>query len=323
MIAGDRTLGPPLVSVVTPSYNQGAYIAETIRSIGEQDYPNIEHIIVDGGSTDETLDVIRRHEEAYDLRWISEPDGGMYEAVNKGLRMARGEILAYLNSDDRYFPWTVSTAVRELTAHREVGFVFGDAFNVDDNAESGLMYFFPPFRLRYMGRSGVIAQPTVFWRRSVYEDCGGFDESLEFVADCDYWLRISERYRARKVNEVLAIERNHPAAKRLAQTASVHGEFQEVRARYVKMRGLRHQVLARADRFYDFLWRRYYLSRFLISYLLRSRLPANTSWSAFLTRDGDVRVRLGSALATLVPLTGGRFSPEMVHKDLAPPKQGE
>src|SRR5688572_1037654 len=101
----------PLVSIVTPSLNQGRYLDEAIRSVQGQDYPRLEHVVVDGGSTDETLDVLRRHPH---LRWVSEPDGGQSDAVNKGFRLARGEIFGWLNADDYYLPGAVAAAVAVL-----------------------------------------------------------------------------------------------------------------------------------------------------------------------------------------------------------------
>ena len=306
----------PLVSVVTPSFNQGAYIGQTIRSVGEQDYPNVEHIIVDGGSTDGTLDVIRAHEDAYGLRWISEPDGGMYEAVNKGLRLARGEFLAYLNSDDRYLPWTLSTVARELQDHPEAGFVFGDIFRVDEGTDSGEMYFYPPFRLGFVRRLGFLGQPAVFWRRGVMDEFGPFDESLKFVADCDYWMRIGGRYGARKIQEVLAIDRNHPEAKREAQTDALYRELREVRSRYVPMEGAAYQIPLLLDRAHGAFWRRYLMLRFLLTYLRRPGAKGGAPYAAFVTRGGKVRVAVGTAVATLLPLTWKRVARGMIRKDL-------
>ncbi len=115
----------PLVSIVTPSLNQGRFIQETILSVKDQTYPNIEHIIVDGGSTDGTLDIIKKYEGTYKMRWVSEPDSGQSDAINKGWRMAKGEILAYLNSDDTYMPWAVETAVELFSEHPDVAIIVG------------------------------------------------------------------------------------------------------------------------------------------------------------------------------------------------------
>ena len=162
----------PLVSIVTPSFNQGAFIKDCIESIAAQTYHNIEHIVVDGESTDETLDVLRRYEGNYNMRWLSEPDGGMYEAINKGLRQARGEIVAYLNCDDLYFPWSVATAVEALTRLPDVDLIYGDLLNVDAGSKNGILVFYPPFNYGFLRRSGVLGQPTIFWRRSAYEAMG-------------------------------------------------------------------------------------------------------------------------------------------------------
>ena len=306
--SGEGSTGP-LVTIITPSYGQGRFIEETILSVKGQEYPHIEHIIVDGGSKDETLDVLRRHEGTYNMRWVSEPDGGMYEAVNKGLRMARGDILAYLNSDDRYFPWTVRVAVNALLEHPNVDFVFGDLLNVDDETAYVKAYFFPPFRLGYMRRFGFLGQAAVFWRRVVYEQCGGFDESLKHIADCEYWMRIGERHRAHKINEVMALERDHPEAKRLAQEKEVYGELETVRARYGRRNGFRFRVQSLLDHAYMSFWYRWWVLSFLFNYLFprkTSRLRSNPGW-AHIIRSRAVGFSWVHGLLTLVPRAPYRF----------------
>ena len=122
-----------LVSIVTPTLNRRRLLEATLESVRGQSYPNIEHIVVDGGSTDGTIELLRSFGSTYNLKWISESDDGMYAAINKGLRLASGTILAYLNSDDTYLPWTIETVAREFERHRSGGFVFGDAINVSDS----------------------------------------------------------------------------------------------------------------------------------------------------------------------------------------------
>lgn len=220
----------PLVSIVTPSFNQGEFIEDNILSIKNQTYPQIEHIIVDGGSSDQTLDVIRRVEGTYDMRWLSEPDEGMYHAINKGLRLARGDILAYLNCDDFYLPWSVETAVRHLDKHE---LVFGDVIRVDLATNEVMLSFTPPFVSAYYRAVGIIVQPAVFFSRRVIDQVGYFDESFRSVGDCEYWLRCdSAGIRPRKVWEFLAVERVHEDTKRLRNAVRLRSELARVRAMY-------------------------------------------------------------------------------------------
>ena len=304
----------PLVSIITPSYNQGQFIEETILAVKNQDYPNIEHIIVDGASTDSTVEILKRYDGTYNMRWISEADGGMYEAINKGFRLSRGDVLAYLNSDDRYFPWTVAVAVQAFQDHPEVGFVFGDMLNVKEGADTARLLFFPSFKLDRIQRSGFLGQPTVFWRRCVLDQAGEFDESLKFVADCDYWMRIGGCFRAYKVDEVLAIERDHAQAKRLAHPRALYEELDQVRSRYVQLGGMSHRARVLADKVHSRLSVRYHLLRFLYLYARarqRPEMEVGASWSHF-TRSNTVIVSWRRAVAVLIPFLGRIFSRDML-----------
>ena len=291
-----------LVSVVTPSLNQAATIAETLRSVREQTYPHIEHLVVDGGSSDGTLEILREAAALSSLRWTSEPDSGMYDALNKGFAGAAGEVLAYLNADDTWFPWTVEAAVTALSRHPEAGFVYGDLLVVEPSGELRLD-FQPPFRLAYLRRHGFLPQPTVFLRRSVWEEAGPFDDSLQLLGDCEYWLRIGERHPGRKIDEVLAVQRDHPAAKRFAQGEALADELAEIRARYPTPGRIAGQ-LARAE---AGLRRRALTGAFLAKALTgRTEGP----WSRFLgepaVRQSVSPVRLA---ATALPVVGKRFAP--------------
>lgn len=184
----------PLVSIVTPSLNQGRFIEETVRSVLGQDYPRVEYLVVDGGSTDGTLDVLRRLDG--DLRWISEPDRGQAAAINKGFRLASGEILGWLNSDDTYEAGAVSTAVEHLRRHPDDAMVYGDATHVDEeDKEIGPCAYVGPFDLdRLVHESDYIVQPAAFFRRSAFEAVGGLDESLHWAMDYDLWLKLARRF---------------------------------------------------------------------------------------------------------------------------------
>jgi len=184
----------PLVSVVTPSLNQGRFIGDAVRSVLGQDYPRIEYLVVDGGSTDGTLAVLAGHDGA--VRWISEPDNGQAAAINKGFRLASGEVLAWLNSDDLYEPQAISAAVAYLQAHPDTAMVYGDATHVDaEDVEIGPCAYVGPFDLdRLVHESDYIVQPAAFFRRSAFEAVGGLDESLHWGMDYDLWLKIARRF---------------------------------------------------------------------------------------------------------------------------------
>lgn len=181
----------PLVSIVTPSYNQGRYIQATLDSVLKQDYTRLEHLVMDGGSSDETLDILRNYTDTR-LQWVSEPDKGQTDALNKGLRRATGDILAYLNSDDLYLPGAVAFAVDYFDKHPEVAVIYGDCQSLDAaGQEIQPSLKGQPFNLRLLFTTRLdMPQPTVFWRRRVLEGVGFFDESLHYTMDYDYWLRM-------------------------------------------------------------------------------------------------------------------------------------
>lgn len=303
--------GLPLVTVVTPSYNQAAYIEECIQSVRRQEYSHVEHIIMDGGSTDGSLDIIRRYEGSYNMKWFSEADSGMYHAINKGLKRAKGEIVAYLNTDDRYFPWTVRTAVTVFMKYPHIDFVFGDMMNINGQSTQGVIYFYPPFRLDFLQRTGFIGKPTVFLRRSVFERFGWFDESLKYVADCEFWMRIGNRCCPRRIDEIMAVERNHAEAKRFALAHELSQELRAVRSRYVPT-CFRNRVLGVWDRGFAAFWRRIHVLRFLWACLRAQRVSSyDGPWANFLS-SSFVHVNVSGALLTLMPFVGKRFARQMV-----------
>jgi glycosyltransferase involved in cell wall biosynthesis len=182
---------PPLVTIVTPSYNQAEFLEETIRSVLEQDYPRIEYIVMDGGSTDGSLEILRRYEDRLSY-WTSAPDLGQTDAINKGFALAKGEILAWLNSDDTYRPGAVSEAVDFLRSHPEVGMVYGVAYYVD--AGGKILGRFPMGQISYRSlRRGAntIAQQAAFFRASVWRLVGPLDPSFYYAMDWDLWVRIA------------------------------------------------------------------------------------------------------------------------------------
>jgi glycosyltransferase involved in cell wall biosynthesis len=191
----------PKVSIVTPSFNQGQFLEASIRSVLEQDYPNIEYIIVDGGSKDNSVEIIKKYQEHLSW-WVSEKDKGHADALNKGFSRATGDILAWLNSDDIYFPNAVSEAVTVLQRHSEVGMVYGDADLIDNSGETVGQFGSKQTSYKQMLRGSVhIPQATTFFRADTWQKVGPLDLSLFFSFDYDLWVRIA------KVSRVLYIPR--------------------------------------------------------------------------------------------------------------------
>jgi glycosyltransferase involved in cell wall biosynthesis len=181
----------PLVSIVTPSFNQAQFLEETLRSVLEQDYPKIEYIVVDGGSTDGSQDIIRRYQDRLAF-WISEKDLGQTDAVNKGFAAAHGEIFAWLNSDDTYRPGAIAEAVAFLRSHPEIGMVYGHAFYVDEAGR--ILAPYPTGRTDLKGlRRGVttIPQQAMFFRSKLWRMVGPLDPSFFYAMDYDLWVRIA------------------------------------------------------------------------------------------------------------------------------------
>lgn len=204
----------PLVSIVTPSLNQGAYIEDAIRSVLEQDYARIEHIVVDGGSDDGTVETLERYDH---LHWVSEPDRGQAHALNKGFRLATGSIFGWLNADDLYLPGAVSAAVSAL---RDSGcaLVHGGWRQID--AEGRTIRDVPavPFDLRrQLEVANRVAQPGAFFTREAYLAVGGIDESYRYAMDFELWLRLGERFPVCNVEQVLGAYRYHATSKTVAE----------------------------------------------------------------------------------------------------------
>ncbi len=209
----------PLVTIITPCLNMEPYIATTTESVLSQDYPNIEYILVDGGSTDRTLDVIREFvaRNPDRMRVIVEPDGGVAEALGKGLAAASGEVFAYLNADDTYFPGALRTAVHWLQNRPDVAGVYGNAYWIDDDGNRIDTYPTEPFDKKTLCESCYICQPTCFLRTSVLREAGGFNMEYQVAFDYELWLRLAQRHDLLRIDALLANSRMHLANKTLRQ----------------------------------------------------------------------------------------------------------
>lgn len=203
------TLSEPLVSIIVPSFNQGRYIEETLVSCLSQDYANLEVIVMDGGSTDETVAILERLASPK-LRWRSEPDGGVTDAVNKGLVAAKGEILSIQSSDDLFLPGAVRAAVDALSAPARPSLVYGDVTLIDQNSLTIGKDVQGPFSISaYLGRLSYIPQPGTFFRREAFQVVGGWRKEVSYVADADMWLRIALRFPVQKLDRLVGCYRYH------------------------------------------------------------------------------------------------------------------
>jgi glycosyltransferase involved in cell wall biosynthesis len=205
----------PRVSIVTPSYNQVQFVEQTIQSVLGQEYPNLEYMVVDGASTDGSVEVIRRYADRLSW-WVSEADRGQGEAINKGFARATGDIVGWLNSDDVYQPGALATAVETFQAHPEAGLVFGDVLAIDgENRVLNLMRC-GDWGLDELMSFHILNQPGVFMKRRVLEQAGHLDPSYHYMLDTHLWLRMAQVAPIVYIHKTLAAGRFHPQAKNLA-----------------------------------------------------------------------------------------------------------
>jgi glycosyltransferase involved in cell wall biosynthesis len=219
----------PLVSIVTPSLNQGRFIEEAIESVAAQDYPRIEHIVVDGGSTDGTLDVLHAQPN---VRWVSEPDRGQSDALNKGFRMATGELFGWLNADDVYLPSAVTKAVEALTSG-PFAMAYGGYVVIRENGSVAFEVAAPPFDYTTLLESkNFVPQPSTFFTRSAYVSAGGVDERYHYGMDYDLWLKIAKNGRVVVIPDTLSAFRFQEGSKSVTQAAGFYPEMRRISRRH-------------------------------------------------------------------------------------------
>jgi len=200
----------PKITVVTPSYNQGAYLEQTIASVLGQRYENLEYMIIDGGSTDDSAEIIRRYESqlAY---WVSEKDSGQAQAINKGFARATGDILCWLNSDDFLLPGVLHHVARHLSAGDDL--IYGDCLSFAEQGHRARVNRPPAHDLEWLKVVDYVVQPSSFWKRSLWEKTGPLNEDLHYAFDWDWYLRASALGNVRKVDRIFSAYRFHDAHK--------------------------------------------------------------------------------------------------------------
>ena len=206
----------PLVSIVTPSFNQARFLEDTIQSVLSQNYPRLEYIIVDGGSTDGSVDIIKKYENKL-AWWVSEKDKGQTDALNKGFARAKGDILAWLNSDDTYEPGAIDAAVKLMQPNPEIGLLYGDANYI--NEAGRVIGKFPAAQtnLKHLREGYVhIPQQAAFFRGNLWHEVGPLDSSFYFAMDYDLWIRLATRSQVKYVPQTWANFRLHSAGKTIA-----------------------------------------------------------------------------------------------------------
>jgi len=228
----------PKISVITPSYNQGQYIEQTIKSVLSQNYPYLEYIVIDGGSTDRTLSILKKYKNK--LSWTSEKDRGQSDALNKGLKKVTGEIICYLNSDDYFEKNTLNKVGTFFQEHPQAYWLTGKCYIVDEKGREirKLITLYKIFLLKYFNYKTVlfiiqfISQPATFWRSSASKKIGGFDINLQYSMDYDYWLRLIQNYKLFFLDDYLASYRIHGHSKAVKSPESQFETQWEIIKRY-------------------------------------------------------------------------------------------
>ena len=209
----------PLVSIVTPSYNQVRFLEATLCSVLVQDYPNMEYLVVDGASNDGSVEIIRRYADRL-AWWVSEKDSGQSEAINKGFHRARGEFVGWLNSDDIYLPGAVSAAIKVFQSHPEVGLVYGDAQAIDADGKPFNLMRARQYTLADLMAFNIICQPAAFMRRSVLEEAGYLNPAYQLLMDNLLWMCMARKAPIVYIPQTWAAARYHDQAKNRTRGAA-------------------------------------------------------------------------------------------------------
>ncbi len=249
----------PKISIITPSYNQGKFLEQTIRSIIDQNYPNLEFIIIDGGSTDNTIEIIKRYEKNISY-WVSEPDHGQTNGINKGFRIATGDLVAWMNSDDIYYDNTFKTiASCYLETKGRYDVYFGNKKNISENGQVLHEFFYSPFFKYTLFYDDMnISNQSAFWKKTVFEKIGFLDEGLGFIMDYEFFVRMARNsMKFYYVDEFLGALRHHPEAKTSLEAwqKRKQKEIQNINEKYGIKKKLVFKLISKLYRIFNLIKR--------------------------------------------------------------------
>lgn len=230
----------PKISLITPSLNQGKFIEKTIKSVLNQSYPNLEYIVMDGGSSDNTIKILKKYSKK--LIWFSGQDNGQSNAINKGLKKSKGEIIGFLNSDDFLLPGSLYKVASYFKRNNDALWLTGKCRIVDENNREVRKYItcYKNIFLKYLLTRNIftvvqyISQPSTFWRRNLIEKIGYFNENLNYDMDYDYWLRIWQKYPLHYLDDYLSSYRVHRNSKAVVSPESQFQVENEIIENYQK-----------------------------------------------------------------------------------------
>ncbi len=222
----------PLVSIITPCFNSEVFIEETIRSVLGQSYKNIEYIIIDNESKDTTMNIIKSFESK--IITISEEDNNMYQAINKGFRLSKGDIIAYLNSDDIYYKNSIQKVVEEFKINRNIELIYGNLDYIDDSGKKIFSIKYPKFNKKSFQRVNFqkLGQPSTFWKKSLLDKLDSLDEGLKMAGDFDFYLRAASNSNFKLVNHTFAAFRIHKNSMTVSQDQLAMKEIKLLKKRF-------------------------------------------------------------------------------------------
>jgi glycosyltransferase involved in cell wall biosynthesis len=258
--AGPLT-GYPEISVITPSFNQGVFLERTIKSVLDQNYPNLQYLIIDGGSTDDSVSIIKKYESNL-FHWVSEPDRGQADAINKGLMRATGEWVAWQNSDDIYYPGVFHQLAKTAELHPEVDLIIGNLLLIDAKGHPlrDLHYVRPTYN-SLVAEGMVLANQSAFWRRSLHDRIGYLDEGKNYSLDYEWFLRLTKVCKARHVNRIWGGFRIHEMSKtnnpqrRFAEENHLILGGEKISRRFLYLYRFRRLLLLLAQGDFYYVWR--------------------------------------------------------------------